>query len=369
MQANSINPSEQAERAILNLIQSGKFPEGSRLPNTAVLAAQLEIGANSVQQALARLSTLGYLERRPRMGTIVKSREKKPLSVMILVGSDLKKEPHYMDRRLTGCLEKELEAGGYIPHVHDNLVSRPPQNADTKSRIVSRLIQDFTLYKPAGIIESGFVLKSIRELSSEFTRPSVSIKAPELGGDISSDRDCFMKTAISRLAAAGRKRVLWVAKINGTSLDSNRVESFWSALLASPLECVHIIEANVPFSQNQEVAARESMTHFIRQNRALPPAKRADCVLVDEDILMRGVALALLSERVKVPEELLVCTHTNEGVDLLFGVPVIAYEAPISELARRAVQLLTMRIRRESETKTPILIPGKIKKTMADPLA
>lgn len=363
MHADSMNPSQQAEKNILHLIESGVFPEGSRLPNTAELAAQLSMGTNSVQQALARLSTLGYLERRPRMGTVVRSREKKPLNVIVLVGPDLKKEPHYMDRRLTGCLEKELENAGYVPHVHDNLVTLHSQDPVARSRMVSRLIQDFTIHNPIGIIESSFVFKLIRELSSEFMRPSVSIKAPELGGDVSSDRNAFTKAAINRLAAAGRKRVLWVAKIHGTSLDSHRVESFWSALLGSPMECAHVIEANVPLSQNAEVAVRESMQQFIRQNRALPPAKRADCVLVDEDILMRGVSLALLSEQVKVPEELLLCSHTNEGVDMLFGVPVIAYEGPVSELAKQAVQLLTARIRREEEPPTPILVPGRIRES------
>lgn len=113
--------------------------------------------------------------------------------------------------------------------------------------------------------------------------------------------------------------------------------------------------------RDPEVEVREQMREFIRRNRALPPAKRADSLLVSEDILMRGVSLALLSEQVKIPEELLACSLTNEGVDLQFGMPVIGYENPISEIARQAVSLLTTRILRGKEPQMPIITPGRIR--------
>ncbi len=346
---------------ILNRIYSGEFYEGMRLPKTAELAAQLNIGVNSVQQALARLSTLGYLERRPRMGTIVRTREKKPLHVLILVGPDLKKEPNHMDRRLTSCLENELTAAGYISHIHDNLTALLAQGGDARTRMVSRLTQDFTMHDPAGVIESSAVFKRMWELSSEFGRPSVAIKSPHTGGDVSGDRIHFLTTALEQLAAAGCKRLLWVTKVTGSYPDSLRLERFWSALAASPLECVRIIEVNDQDpSRNPEVSVCEQMKDFIRQDHTLPPAKRVDCALVDEDILTRGVSLALLSEQVRVPEELTICSLTNEGVDLHFGVPVISYENPISEIARRSVGLLTARILRKDEAHTPILVPGRI---------
>lgn len=351
----------QAEKIILNRILSGEYREGMRLPNTVVLAAQLNIGVNSVQQALARLSTLGYLERRPRMGTIVRAPEKKPLHVLILVGPDLKREPHHMDRRLTSCLENELTAAGYIPHVHDNLTTLHAQGGAARAHMVSRLIQDFTLHDPVGVIESSAVFKRIWELSSEFGRPSVAIKSPHTGGDVSSDRAHFMTAALERLVAAGCKRLLWATKVTGSYPDSLRLERFWDALTAFPLECVRIIEVNDQDpAENPEAMVCEQMKSFIRQNRALPLSKRADCALVDEDILMRGISLALLSEQVKIPEELTICSLTNEGVDLHFGVPVIVYENPISEIARQSVGLLTARILRKGEARTPILIPGRI---------
>lgn len=361
MKPESTSPSHQAEQMILQHILSGEFAEGMRLPNTANLAAQLRIGANSVQQALSRLSTLGYLERRPRLGTIVRSRKRREMNVMVLVGPDLKKEPNHRDRRLTSCLEKELSAAGYIPHTHDNIIAALGTKGPERERLVTRLLRDFTLYDPAGFIESGIVLKRIHELSAEFERPAVSIKSPHMGGDVASSREAFSKEALKQLAAIRRKRLVWVTKVSGTTPDSYHIDAFWKAMLASPLKCVQVIEVNDQDPGNPpEVVVREKMTQFLRHNRTLLPSKRADCVLVDEDILMRGVSLALLNGHVKVPEELTVCTLINEGIDLQFGIPVIAYTNPVAEVARQAVKLLTARILKE-DMATPILVKGRIR--------
>lgn len=352
----------QAERIILTRILSGEYSDGMRLPNTAALANELNIGTNSVQQALARLSSLGYLERKTRIGTIVRhQQQKQEANVMVLVGPDLKQEAHYMDRKLTLCLEKELVAAGYIPHVYDNLIAMQNPDNPARPRIISKLIRDFTIYNPAGVIESTITLKRTLELSSEFERPSVSIKPPILNGDISSDHSAFTSESLQYLAKMGKKRLFWVLKVSGKIQESQRFDEFWSELKKHGLECVRIIEINnQDFTENPEIVVCRRVQEFIRENRALPVAKRADCALVDEDILMRGVSVALLSEQVKVPEELMFCSHANEDIDLHYGLPVIQYENPISKIACEAVKLLKMRILREREPKLPILVPGRI---------
>lgn len=365
MESESLNPSQQAEKVILTHILSGEFAEGMRLPNTAELASQLNFGMNSVQQALSRLSTLGYLERRPRRGTFVRSRKKRDMNVVVLVGTDLKKEPHYFDRRLTSCLESELTAAGYIPHTYDNITALQSGRSSERERMVTRLVQDFTLYDPVGIIESNVAFKRTQELSAEFGRPSVSIKSPHMGGDVFSNRHFFYTRILKQFASLRRKRLVFVTKISGTTPDSYRIDAFWNAVMASPLQCVHVIEINDQDPLNDpEVVVREQMKLFLKHNRSLPAAKRADCMLVDEDILMRGVSLALLGAQVKIPDEFAIGTLTNEGIDLQFGVPVITYENPISKIAQEAVKLLTARILKEVMP-SPVLVEGNIH---ADPL-
>jgi len=359
MLPTSLTPSQQAEETLLARIRSGQLPSGSRLASTEDIARDLGLGVNSVQRALARLATLGYLERRPRMGTIVRRKEKKQLSVFVFVGPDLNKEPHHRDRFLTTCLEQELIKAGYLAHITSNITAIQMEGGITRTRLIERLRQEFAHQDIAGIIESTAVFRRFYELASEFSRPMVSIKSPHMGGDVSDDRFDFMVRSLHRLGELGRKRVLWVNKVTGTSPDSSRTTHFWNAIQNSPIQCVDVIEIN---DQNPlkdpEAIVQHQMRDFIARNRRLSPSKRADCLLVDEDVLMRGVALALLSEQVKIPEELTVCTNTNEGVNINFGVPVIAFQNPVTEIAQEAVNLLTARILRQDGTHSPILVKG-----------
>ena len=359
MSSAYLTPSQQAENILLARIQAGQLSSGSRLPSTAVIAKDLGLGVNSVQKALGRLATLGYLERRPRMGTIVRRQEKKQLNVFVLVGPDLKKEPHHRDRFLTGCLEHELTKAGYLAHVTSNITAIQTEGGAGRARLVERFRQEFAHYDPAGIIESTAVFRRFHELASEFSRPTVSVKSPHMGGDVCDDRFDFMVRSLHRLGELGRKRVLWVNKVTGTSPDSSRTSHFWNAIQTSPIQCVDVIEINDQDPlKDPEAVVQNRMREFIARNRQLPPSKRADCLLVDEDVLMRGVALALLSEQVRIPEELTICSNTNEGVDINFGVPVIAFQNAVTKIAQEAVNLLTARILRQDGMHSPILVKG-----------
>lgn len=52
-------------------IVSGEFPDGSRLPNEAELAAHLNVSRGGVREAVKALAAKGLLEPRPRLGTRV----------------------------------------------------------------------------------------------------------------------------------------------------------------------------------------------------------------------------------------------------------------------------------------------------------
>ncbi|TVT15348.1 FadR family transcriptional regulator [Amycolatopsis acidiphila] len=56
-------------------IISGELPAGSRLPNEAELAAQLDVSRGGVREAVKALAAKGLVEARPRLGTRVLPRE------------------------------------------------------------------------------------------------------------------------------------------------------------------------------------------------------------------------------------------------------------------------------------------------------
>ena len=53
------------------LVQRGALPPGAALPSARQLAAQLEVSRTTVDTAFAQLRAEGYLEGRPRVGTVV----------------------------------------------------------------------------------------------------------------------------------------------------------------------------------------------------------------------------------------------------------------------------------------------------------
>ena len=59
-----------AER-VLELIQSGRVPVGTRLPSEAELSRQLAVGRTSIREGLQRLQTLGFVRVLPGRGAFV----------------------------------------------------------------------------------------------------------------------------------------------------------------------------------------------------------------------------------------------------------------------------------------------------------
>lgn len=79
------------ERYILNALQDGRYPLGSRLPGDRELAKSLNVNALTLQHAMRRLCQQGVLERRPRVGTFVRIAGCEP-NVAILVFNDGRKD-------------------------------------------------------------------------------------------------------------------------------------------------------------------------------------------------------------------------------------------------------------------------------------
>lgn len=63
---------EETVERIAEMIRSGQYGPGDRLPSERQLAQQLQVSRTSVREALSRLQTLGLLEGRHGLGTFVK---------------------------------------------------------------------------------------------------------------------------------------------------------------------------------------------------------------------------------------------------------------------------------------------------------
>lgn len=77
-----------AEKAILDGVKDGRFPPGSRLPSDRELAKTLQIAPLTLGNAMRRLCERGILDRRPRVGTFVRTSSQAPNIAILVLNSD-----------------------------------------------------------------------------------------------------------------------------------------------------------------------------------------------------------------------------------------------------------------------------------------
>jgi GntR family transcriptional repressor for pyruvate dehydrogenase complex len=69
---------------IADMIRSGQYAPGDRLPSERKLAEQLQVSRTSVREALSRLETFGLLESRHGLGTFVKDPSREVLQASLM---------------------------------------------------------------------------------------------------------------------------------------------------------------------------------------------------------------------------------------------------------------------------------------------
>lgn len=76
-------------------ILSGEFEPGERLPTEPEMAEQLHVARKTLRNALSRLEKDGLLNRIPRIGTYVRSRNKPETPRILIIMNDFPDKPAY----------------------------------------------------------------------------------------------------------------------------------------------------------------------------------------------------------------------------------------------------------------------------------
>lgn len=353
---------EVIEQYLLKKITGGEFAPGTRLPATAEMAALMEVNINSLQKALMRLSARGFLIRKPNVGTIVSPRATAPSNIFLLIGPCLRDETCHFDRRLSKLIENELFSRGYNPITYDGLDQILDRNSPVGPRLTSQLLGDLAHFDPKALVEQGFVSMRMPELVRDRNLPVVAYRPIHQGGDVSFDAPQFYTEAVQALAERGRRNVLLVLKNPKVCFESTNLRAFWKAVKDHGLtvsKILHVDDDNDPIPPEQLLT--ELLTKELQEWKGLPVRKRPDSLIVMDDILMRAGALCLLREGISVPDDLMVVSLINEGIDLGFGVPVVGVETPMSTIAVKLADILDIRLGRSAgPDPSPIQIPGRV---------
>ncbi len=352
----------QIERFLRRRIMDGSLAPGQGLPATSLLSRQWKVDHTSIQKAMSRLVADGLIERKPRRGTFVKAQERQA-TIGVLFGPDLADEPAHFYRALLRSIEEEVRSQererrwscrsySGLTFLRDE--SQPPERASAYKRLLGDL-GDITFN---GMLLAAPGAAWARQLDERFKLPTVIADV-----DVIFDRRHFVDEALRRIRQHGRKRIAHaqVEVVDATYVraDSGRelAQAAGKAGFAPPTLVKFAVQGE--YHLREEIIFEQAVG-VLRSWKKLPPAKRPDALVVPDDIVMRAVAMALLKEGVRAPEELLVVCMANEGIHFCYGLPVLRYEFSSRAMAVAMIDLLWRRMAGESVPGVPIMIQGKI---------
>lgn len=358
LSSSSESAAIRIERYYTQQILSGTLSPGSRLPPSNEIAQHWSVSATAVQKAMRRLSTAGLVNRERKSGTIVRNRKERAV-IGLVIGPSLADETAHYYRALATILEALLNEDGFACRIYDGVhpMSLP---ASRDYRPIDMLKTDMVYYPFKGIvfIATGYY-NPVKLLPEPL--PHVKLQYPPLSStDVPISSDSYLKEVLHFLAGKQHKRILIVstiAELDTPTLDQESLQriSIPPGLHIDQLPlCTHAGRGH-----HMEKLGFDRMLETIAQWKKHPEQK-PDTVVVSDDIVARGVCMALLKSQIQVPAELEVIVKASEAVVLHYGMPVIRYETSTKTTARFLVSLLWKRMTGEPEPKQQFTSSGKL---------
>ncbi len=342
------------------MIRSGQLASASRLPSARELAERWNVSYVAVHKALALMTREGLLERCAKRGTFVKGNRHSVVG--ILCGPEFEDEAAHFYRRLIGRIQNELECCGAVApslqggvwesRIYDGLT----QGTDT-SRSARRLHEDLVNHSFGAWIAVDVDMGKLGLDDRSAKLPTARlVRAP----DVALDFAHFAYASADYLYGKGCRRLVFVSK-TGTRRGKVIGAGFADAARKWQNEIPQTLEIPCHCSEvgaRLEKTAYDAMLGWIDEWSKM--GRMPDAIIADDDIAMRGLALALVKRDIQIPEKMLALTLANEGGIPHYGIPVVAYEMPLSAIAATAVDLLWKRIEGAPDGSLPTLVKGAI---------
>lgn len=346
--------------ALVEGVESGRYPPGSRLPAEIDLAAVHGVSRGTLRQALATLRSQGIIEPVPGRGSYVtlgspNRPERRRKVVGVVVPSVA--QPYVPD--LLSWIEDELHRHGYSMLVGSSGSTRE-QQAGRVHRILdegaSGLIAYPVDYEPDPALfghlgDRGFPVVLI---DRHLVGLAMDAVLPDnVGGAYA---------AVSHLAGLGHRRIAFVSTDNLTTTSvAERLQGYQQALAAHDIPIDdRLICAELPVTSRwpREVTAGVK-GHAARIGRFLE-RQRPTAVFTLHDYLAADVLEAASELGLRVPDELALASFDDDPPAALLPVPLTAVRQPREQLGRLAARLVVERIEgRRSET-ARIVLPTEL---------
>lgn len=352
----------QIERFFRRQIQTGALPAGQRLPSNPSLAGQWGVSPTVVQKALARLTADGLLSRKPGRGTFVRNGSDQAV-IGVLFGPKLADETAHFYRSIFRSIQSEVAAHHWTFRAYDGLTELKGDDRVHRETTRRHLRNDLTNYAFKGLIEFAPDQRWPDEVEAVGDLPVARFNTAYRQTDLQFDVRRFARETVEFMVRKKRRRLTYLRSIWHASKRSEDLDGLMDTAREFNLPKPRIVEIQLTGEgEYLERAPYEKTLQLVRKWKASGGSDECpDTLLVNDDVVMRAVAMALLKAGVDVPNRLLVICQTMREVVLHYGLPVVRYEFSTREIARQLLEILWRRMTKKAPPAVPVMVRGRIK--------
>lgn len=320
----------QITEGLRNLIVSKALPPGMRLPTIKVLAKEWNTNYFTAQNGIVPLINEGLLESRPGRGTFVALNQKIKAIGIYDGGNFWNLSDGVFYQSLSVALCKELEERGI--EVKLFIDSRPPRQQTTPFKPLREAIENRSV--------NGVITLTLGESNyawvEKLSLPYSVLSSHGHAHCVSLDIRHFIKSSLQRMSARGCRNV---GMITASSRNEPLEDYFISYAKTLGLSTSDAWISTIPQSmRNSEEFGYEAFKRMWNQSQ------RPDGLLVYPDNIGRGVMTTVLTENVRVPDELCLVMHRVEETPFFSPLAVDWQLVSTTKTAKALIDLVQRQV-------------------------
>jgi DNA-binding LacI/PurR family transcriptional regulator len=320
---------KQVTAALRRQVLNGEFKAGSVLPATPKLAEQFGTSVFTIQTALAPLVEEGLLERKRRVGTVVKHNPAVLTTAAIYSsGEALKSRDDAFRRELSRQLHLQLSARDV--QVETFLDSRPKEHRHEPLPALRRAVESNEV--------QALLVTSCDHLNLPWLKrlpvaASFSTSSP-IPNRLYSNSDQMLRLGLERLRDRGCRTVGLICSIqNSPHLTPDSSERRFYRSVIDILGDVGLSTRDSWMAVPDTWQSAIESYGYNSFKTLWAQTEHPDGIMVFPDTAARGVIVAALELGVRVPEDLQMVFHRNGGVDIPCPLPVSWVESDMAAWA------------------------------------
>lgn len=331
---------DQLVGALRQATETGAYKAGEVLPTMQRLAAATGVSFGTARRAIEQLTDEGYVNPRPRVGSVVMPKKASLWKGHILFVYPDDDDTSWYVQTFSNAQRRAFAAAGYLYSAVP--ASRRRTGDFSQLEAMLRMPLDFVLV----MYDSPGVVARLRQARL----PYAGIRwgdSPTASSEriVRDDSRAAVASFVAHCREAGIRSVLEVGYRTPGAV--------WRAeeLKTSGIEVRKLDVRRVPETEGVDSLEGGAVRTFLK----LPKTELPDLILLDDDILAQGALTGLLARGVRIPEDVKVVTLANRGAGPVFSKPLTRFEvdakAEGASVADYVVGVLTAR----NEPHPPVL--------------